>query len=35
VIRGATRTFRYGYNEGAADWRAFRLLDDGSLEPAG
>jgi inner membrane protein len=29
--------FRYGMcnEEGAADWRAFRLLDDGSLEPAG
>ena len=29
--------FRYGMckEEGAADWQAFRLLDDGSLEPAG
>jgi len=29
--------FRYGLcrEEGAGDWRAFRLLDDGSLEPAG
>lgn len=29
--------FRYGMcrEEGATEWRAFRLLDDGSLEPAG
>ena len=28
--------FRYGMcKEEGADWRPFRLLDDGSLEPAG
>jgi hypothetical protein len=29
--------FRFGMckEEGAADWQAFRLLDDGSIEPAG
>jgi inner membrane protein len=29
--------FRYGLcrEEGQADWRAFRLLDNGSVEPAG
>jgi hypothetical protein len=37
VIPGrAANIFRYGLcREEGADWRPFRLLDDGSHEPAG